>query len=309
MKNVISVSRRTDIPAFYSDWFIKRLKEGYVYVQQPFSRKWIKVSLSTSDIAAIVFWSKNFSPLITKLEKVEAVSRNLFFNFTITANKELELNVPDFSEAIRDFIYLSKRYSPAQLIWRYDPICIADKLPFEFYLENFTKCIERLKGYAKMCYISFANPYKKVILNVLKYKNQSLLELSSEDKKRYALQLSGIAEKYGIQVYACCNDYLVSNKIKKGSCINSDYLSKIFNIPINCQKSPTRKECACTKSIDIGYYNTCPHGCLYCYANTDKTEAAEFYENHNPEWNSLYENVNEDKINNDEQPSLFIGQK
>jgi len=296
MRNVISVSRRTDIPAFYSDWFIKRLRDGFVYVQQPFSRKWVGVSLSTDNIAAIVLWSKNFSPLLAKLERIENVSRNLFFNFTITANKELELNVPNFLDTTKDFIYLAKRYSTGQLIWRYDPICVTDKLPFEFYIENFKKCIEHLTGHVKMCYISFANPYKKIILNMLKYKNHSLVEISIEDKKRYALQLAAIAEKYGVQIYACCNDYLISDKIKKGSCINGGYLSKIFNTSINCQKSPTRKECACTKSIDIGAYNTCPNGCLYCYANADKSEATDAYEKHNPEWNSLCEHVNEDTI-------------
>lgn len=309
MGNVISVSRRTDIPAFYSDWFVKRLKEGFVYVQHPFSRKWDKVSLLTNDVAAIVLWSKNFAPLLTKLEEIEAVTRNLFFNFTITSNRELEFNVPDSSDATKDFIYIAKRYSPAQLIWRYDPICITDKLPFEFYIENFKGCVEQLKGYVKMCYISFANPYRKVILNLLKYKKHALLEISKEDKKQYALQLAAIAERHGIQLYACCSDYLLSEKIKKGSCINGSYLSRIFNTPINSQKSPTRKECACTKSIDIGAYNTCPHGCLYCYANADKTEAATAYENYNPEWNSLCINVDEDVIKKDEQPALFIGLK
>jgi hypothetical protein len=291
MKYIISASRRTDIPAFYSEWFINRIKEGFVYVKQPFSRKWIKVNLSPVYVAAIVFWSKKFSPLINKLKTIEAISKNLFFHFTITANNELEINVPHYLDTTKDFIYLANRYSPSQLIWRYDPICITDKLPFEYYLENFRKCIEQLKGYVKICYISFANPYKKAILNILKYKGHSLLELSRDVKKQYALKLSAIAEKYGVQIYACCNDYLVSDSIKKGSCIDGPYLSKIFNIPINSQKSPTRKECACTKSIDIGTYNTCPHECLYCYANSDKSEAVKNYRKHNPEWNSLTDHV------------------
>jgi hypothetical protein len=305
MGYVISVSRRTDIPAFYSEWFIRRLKEGFVYVQHPYSRRWLKVSLTPDDIDAIVFWSKDYSPLLSMLEEIERYSRNLFFHFTITGNRELEPHTPEWVEASKDFIYIARRYSPDRIIWRYDPICITDRLSFEYYLDNFRRCIEMLKGYANMCYISFANPYRKVMLNLKRYKGQSLLELSNEKKKEYALQLAIIAEKYGIRMYACCNDYLVSEEIMKGSCIDGNYLSRIFNTAISAQKAPSRKECACTKSIDIGAYNTCPHGCFYCYANAERAKVALSFKKHNPQWNSLCKDVKFDLSDNDSQGSLF----
>jgi hypothetical protein len=296
MKNVISASRRTDIPAFYSEWFVNRLKAGFVYVKNPFSRKWTRISLKSEDVSVIVFWSKNFAPLLSRLETIEQTTKNLFFHFTITGNRELEFNSPDYIDTVKNFIYLSRRYSPKRIVWRFDPICITDKLSFEVYKERFIKCAEILKSYAEICYISFVTPYKKVINNMQKYTHHTLIEISEGEKKKYALQLVDIAERYDIKIYACCNDYLLSEGVKKGSCINGYYLSNIFNIQIETKLSPTRKECACTKSIDIGTYDTCAHECIYCYANTDKEKARIMPAYQNSEWNALGTNAAEDEI-------------
>ena len=126
MAPVISASRRTDIPGFYSEWFVNRLRAGFVYVQQPYSGRMSRVSLLPGDVSALVFWSKNYGPLLGRLEDVEKTTRNLFFHFTITGNHELEFHVPDPKEAIRDYIHIARRYSPDHIIWRYDPVCITD---------------------------------------------------------------------------------------------------------------------------------------------------------------------------------------
>ncbi len=266
-----------------------------MYVQHPFTKKWTRISLKVKNVGAIVFWSKNFSPLLDKLDIIEKTTTNLFFHFTVTANRELEFNTPDYRDAIRDFIFLTARYSSEQLIWRFDPICITDKLSYETHEERFVKCAEMLKGYARKCYVSFAHPYKKVAKN-LQQIQQPLADLPTEGKKAYALKLAEVAETYGMQIYACCNDYLLSEKIRKASCINGNYLSNIFNTSIEANISPTRKECACTKSVDIGTYDTCAHSCMYCYANTDKDEAATAPLRQDPEWNSLGTNVRADEV-------------
>ncbi len=304
MSNVISASRRTDIPAFYSAWFVQRLKEGSVAVQQPYSGKIYRVSLKREDVSAIVFWSKNFAPLIEKLEEIEQTTQNLFFHFTITTAQELEPGVPDYRDAARDYLYLAKRYPPSQIVWRFDPLCITDKLPFEVYRERFARCAELLKGHVPTCIISFAQPYKKVIANFRKYTDHQLVELSTAEKRDYARSLAEIAGRHGIRLAACCNDYLLGDKIKKAACIDGALLSTLFNIPIDTRLASTRQECACTKSIDIGAYDTCPHGCLYCYANTNKVRAEQALGRHNPAWNSLCKDVSE---NGDEktQQELF----
>ncbi len=291
MKQIISASRRTDIPAFYTDWFVNRLKAGFVYVKHPFTGKWRKVSLKREDVGAIVLWSKNYSPLLRRIQEIEKIIPNLFFHFTITGNKVLEPNVVDYKEAIKDLIFISKRYSPEHIIWRFDPICITNKVSFNYYEEKFIKCAEKLQNYVTKCYISFVELYKKVLLNFKKYSNQIPLKVNYIEKIRFSYRIANIAEKYNIKLYACCNDYLLSEKVKKASCINGDYLSHLFNVSIERRSGATRKECACTKSIDIGTYNSCIHGCVYCYANIDKEKSNNFYKNFSSLRNSMEKNI------------------
>lgn len=307
MKNIISASRRTDIPAFYADWFTNRLKAGFVYVKNPYSGKVSHVSLKPSVLHSIFFCSKNYFPLIRKIKDVEKVTTNLFFHFTITGMpRELELSTPETSEAVKDFKWLSKRYSPRQVVWRFDPITITDKLDFEYFEESFRKTAGQLKGYSNQCYMSFVCPYNKTIKNFKRYTDQTLIDITPESKKIYAKRLSELAEGFGFRLYSCCNDALLSGKINKGQCINGAVLAEIFDdFEVNLKPTPTRDGCGCTKAVDIGSYDSCPHGCIYCYANTDKEKAMEFQRNHDPEWNGLGFNVDEITEEKGCQTSLF----
>ena len=273
-QQIISASRRTDIPAFYTDWFLNRLAMGFVDVVHPYTKTWRRVSLKPEDVGAIVFWSKNYAPLLPNLDQVEKTTKNLFFHFTITANRDLELRTPDYRDAIRDYIHLAKRYSPDHLVWRFDPLCITDKLSFEIHEERFESCAELLTGHAASSIISFAHPYKKMLANFRKYASQATLLLSESDQMTYANRLAERASRYGIRLFACCNDHLVSGAIGKARCIDGARLSLLFKTSLDTRAAATRKGCGCTKSIDIGAYDTCGHGCLYCYANTDQEKAA-----------------------------------
>lgn len=294
MPQVISASRRTDIPGFYSEWLVNRLKEGFVYVQQPYTGKMARVSLEPRDVSAFFFWSKNYRPLLSKLEEVERTTGNLFFHLTITANTELELHAPDPAEAIKDYLYIARRYSPDHILWRYDPICITDKLDFEAHEERFLRLAGLLKGRAKRCIISFAHPYRKVLANFKKYTDQEMVELPVGIRREYAERLARKAERFGIRLLACCNDYLLSERIGKANCTDGPYLSNLFHAAIDTRPAATRRECGCTKSVDIGAYDTCAHGCVYCYANADKDRACANQRSHDPEWNSLKMHVSED---------------
>jgi hypothetical protein len=274
MQHIISASRRTDIPAFYADWFLNRLREGFADVLHPYSQQRLQVSLAPDDVGAIAFWSKNFAPLLPKLGAIEKTTRNLFFHFTITGNRELELRTPDYCDAVRDFSFIARRYSPDHIIWRFDPICITDKLPFEVTEERFRSCAELLAGHTRACYISFVHPYRKVLTNVSRYSDHRLMDIPTERKQEYARRLATIAERHGIRLFACCNDQLVGEGVAKGSCIDGRRLSLLFGTALDTTRAATRKKCACTRSIDIGAYDTCGHGCLYCYANTDQEKAS-----------------------------------
>jgi hypothetical protein len=301
MGQVISASRRTDIPGFYSEWFVNRLKAGFVYVQQPYSGRLSRISLGPADVSAIFFCSKNYGPLLSRLEDVERTTRNLFFHFTMTANRELEFHTPDSGDAVKDYLYLVRRYSPDHIVWRYDPVCITDKLSFEMHMDRFTRLAGQLKGSVSRCIVSFAHPYRKALINFTKYTDHRMIQLSVEQQREYARMLSDRAERFGIRLFACCNDHLLSERIGKASCIDGRYLSGLFNLPLDIGKGATRKECGCSRSADIGAYNTCAHGCVYCYANADKDKACANRARHNPEWNSLKMNVDEESIRKEEK--------
>ncbi len=300
MPQVISASRRTDIPGFYSEWLVNRLKAGFVYVQQPYNGKMTRVSLNPEDVSLLFFWSKNYAPLLHRLETIERTTKNLFFHFTITANRELEFHAPDFRDAIRDYIHIARRYSPDHIIWRYDPVCITDKLSYEAHEERFVRCAELLKGHASRCIISFAQPYKRALQNFRKHTDHRMTEPAPGQQQQYSRRLAARAAEFGITLYACCNDHLLSDCIQKASCIDGKYLSTLFHAPIDSRPAATRKECGCTKSADIGAYDTCAHGCVYCYANADKDKACSNQQKHDPEWNSLKMNVREEVLRPEE---------
>ncbi len=293
MYQVVSVSRRTDIPAFYSEWFIRRLRAGSVFVRQPYSGRYTEVSLAAGDVGAFVFWSKNYAPLLSRLEQIEQTTKNLFFHFTITRNRDLEPDVINPRDAIRDYLYLCRRYSPQQVVWRFDPICVTDKLTYEIHEERFRLCAEHLRGFAQRCIISFVHPYKKVLVNMGKHSDHRLTELSLLRKRGYALRLAALAESFGIRLFACSNDYLRCGSIGKSACIDAEFLSNLFQTEFDPRPASIRKECACAKSADIGAYDTCAHGCLYCYANTDRDRARTAFLRHDPAWNALSDHVDD----------------
>jgi len=309
MPLVISASRRTDIPAFYADWFVNRLRAGSVTVLQPYSGRPSMVSLKSEEVSAIVFWSKNYAPLLVKLDEIEQTTKNLFFHFTITANRELESQAPDYRAAIKDYGFIARRYSPERVIWRYDPICITDQLSFDRYEERFAQCAELLQTYAKKCIFSFVHPYKKVLANMKKYSGHTLAVVSVEQQREYARRLAVRAASYGIQLLACCNDHLPSDQIEKARCIDGRFLSEIFKVPIDARPASTRKECWCTKSVDIGAYDTCAHGCLYCYANADKERAKAAFLRHDAAWNALSAPVNETRKEQDTVQQVLFTQR
>ncbi len=272
-QQVISASRRTDIPAFYTEWLLNRLAEGFCDVLHPYTKKWFRVSLRPEDVGAVVFWSKNYAPLLPKLDVIERTTKNLFFHFTITANRDLELRTPDQREAARDYIYIARRYSPEHVVWRFDPLCITDRISFELHEERFAACAELLQGHVSSCIISFAHPYRKMMINLGKYTSHTLIPVRPEEQRAYADRLAARAARYGIRLYACCNDHLLSERIGKARCIDGAKLSLLFGAMLDTRSAASRKECGCTKSIDIGAYDSCGHGCVYCYANTDQESA------------------------------------
>lgn len=279
---IISASRRTDIPAFYGNWFMNRLAGGYAGYVNPFNSKKYIVSLKKDDISSIVLWSKNFSPFINNALLLKDEGYSLFFNYTITGLPRIfEPGAPDENESLESIKYLSSIFSPDHINWRYDPILISDITGIDYHVNKFEALCKSLYCYIKKCYISFPTTYGKVEKSFKCFADKtgiSLIALDIQDKITLAKRLSAIAENYGITIFSCCGDYLTGERINKGHCIDGEIISSICGKDLSTLKiRPTRKECGCTESTDIGIYDSCSHGCIYCYANNNTIKASSFY--------------------------------
>jgi len=306
---ILSASRRTDIPAFYSDWFFNRVKEGFVFVRNPMNIKQIsKISLSPDVVDCIVFWSKNPKVMIPFLDKL--IDYNYYFQFTLNSyDQDIETNMPDKTEIIDTFKKLSDKLGAHRVIWRYDPILINKKYTIPYHVENFNKIANTLKGYSEKVTISFIDFYSKT------ERNMSGLEIEKnniEIKYSIAEQLAGIAQQNSFLIDTCAEDLDLSKYgITHAKCIDDNLIKRIIGCPIDINKDKTQRlECGCIASIDIGAYNTCCHGCLYCYANYNHSVVAKNVQNHNKNSQLLIgEYLEEDRCTEREARSNKITQQ
>jgi len=279
---ILSVSRRTDIPAFYSEWFYNRLKEGFVFVRNPMNIHQVsKVALSPEVIDCIVFWSKNPRPMMNRLGELKGYM--YYFQYTINSyDQGLEVDVPRKEGIINTFKELSDKIGPKRVIWRYDPILLTEKMDTDYHLKYFEEIAKRLKGYTDTCVISFVDLYKKTQSNL---KDTQAREPSQHEMVELARGMCQIARGYGMMVQTCAEAIeLESVGIKHGKCVDSVLIEDLLGMKLVVGKDPNqRKECGCVQSIDIGEYNTCAHGCKYCYANFKDSMVARNRMAHDPE--------------------------
>lgn len=277
---ILSVSRRTDIPAFYTDWFFNRLNEGFVLVRNPMNYHQVsKIILNSSVIDCIVFWTKDPTNIIGRLDELE--DYNYYFQITITPyNNSIERYMQDKESIINSFINLSQRVGRERVIWRYDPIILSKDLTLDYHIENFEKIASKLAGYTNVCIISFLDLYKKTERNM---KSIFPIKISSNIMLDIGKKLSKIANKYYIELKTCSEEIdLSSIGINHAKCIDDNLISKILGREIEINKDKNQRDiCSCVSSIDIGAYNTCRNGCLYCYANFSDTSVKNNITTHN----------------------------
>lgn len=276
---VISVSRRTDIPAFYSSWFYNRIKDGYFLVRNPMNIHQVsKVSLKKEDVDCIVFWSKNPRPMMNRLDKLEGY--NYYFQFTLNSyDKTIEPNVPQKKYVLNTFKELSLKIGKEKVIWRYDPIILTDYYTKEYHYKWFEYLAKELYKYTDKCVISFLDLYKKT---EKKLSGLNVLPITVTDMEEIAQRFSQIAKVHELTIESCCEVVsLEKYDIKHGRCIDDRLIAKLSGHDILVYKdSNQRNSCGCVKSIDMGEYNTCKHGCKYCYANFNDEIVIKKYSNH-----------------------------
>jgi len=284
MKKIISVSRRTDIPAFYGDWFMKRIEEGFVGYVNPYGGQKYVISLKPEDVHCFVFWSKNYAPFLSHLERLDQLGYQFYFNFTLTGlPKIFECNLVETEVGIETMKTLSRMFSPKHINWRYDPVILSDATDYEFHLRRFEQLASELNGYVERCYFSFVIRYGKVKRNFEQFVKQTHIQFFEPEQAaliQLANDFADIASKYNIQLLTCCGDYLLNGKIGKAHCIDVQIIETLFPSNKILKEKPSRKECGCVDCTDIGAYDTCPHGCIYCYANMNKEVAIKKHTEH-----------------------------
>ncbi|GBU28152.1 hypothetical protein R84B8_01710 [Treponema sp. R8-4-B8] len=267
---ILSASRRTDIPSYYSGWFFNRIKEKIVYVRNPFNTRQIKaINLDPEIVDCIVFWSKNPKPMIDNLDLLN--DYKFYFQFTLTPYEaDIETRLPSKIEIIETFKKLSDIIGPQKVIWRYDPILISGKYSITYHIDKFEKLSNALKGYTEKVTISFIDFYKKITENI---KLLEITEISTEEKNIIAQNFSEIARNNNFLIDTCAEDIdLFGYGISHARCIDDGLISKITGNNLLVEKDKNQRlECGCVKSVDIGEYNSCYNGCVYCYANHNNT--------------------------------------
>lgn len=263
---ILSVSRRTDIPAFYSEWFFNRIKAGFVDVRNPMNIHQVsRIKITPDVVDCIVFWTKDPKPMLSRLDELR--NYHYYFQFTINPyDRFIESSVPLKTEIIGTFHELSKIIGHERVIWRYDPILLTRMIDIPYHIRYFEELAKRLEGYTDQCVISFVDLYKKTISNTKPLN----IRQPSEDEMRYlAMNLVSIASRYNMRVLTCSEHIDLSNQgVEHGRCVDPLLVERICGFSINVKKDKNqRKECGCVESIDIGAYNTCCHACAYCYAN------------------------------------------
>ncbi len=243
-----------------------RLKEKIVYVRNPMNiRQVSEINLSPELVDCIVFWTKNPKPMIDKLQLLN--DHKYYFQFTLNPYEpDVEARLPPKTEIIDTFKRLSGMIGPQKVIWRYDPILLNSKYSTAYHIDKFEELAGCLKGYTEKVVFSFIDFYKKIAENL---KLLGVIEITTEEKNIIAQKFSEIARNNNLSIDTCAEDIDLSGYgIAHARCIDDRLISKITGYDLTVQKDKNQRlECGCAKSIDIGEYNSCSNGCVYCYAN------------------------------------------
>lgn len=298
---ILQTGMRTDIPAFYTEWFLNRLNEGFVWVRNPYNPSSItEYEINPNVVDLIAFCTKNPAPMLKHMEALKPYGQYWFVTIT-PYGKEIEPNVPPKEKVMEDFKILSDIVGINSVGWRYDPIFISDTYTLERHIAEFEKMAENLCGYTQRCIISFVDIYKKVMQNF-----PQLKAVKSEDKSVIGREFVQIGKKYDMEIVSCAEgNGLAQYGVTCGGCYTKTVYEKAMGSIINMPKKGTqRNACACFFGNDIGAYNTCGHFCRYCYANTNEETVRINMKNHNPFSPLLFGEIQSgDKIHKAEQKS------
>lgn len=279
---ILHTGLRTDIPAFYAEWFVNRLREGYVLVRNPYNPIQVtKYRITPEVVDVISFCTKNPGPMLPHMELLKDYGQ--YWYVTITPyGKEIEPHVPTKEKVMEDFMRLYRMIGSQAVGWRYDPIFLNDTYTVEKHLTDFEEMARALSGYTDTCVISFIDLYQKVLRNFPEVK-----AVPKEDRLRLGKEFAEIAARYGMTVKACAEGReLESYGVDCDGCMTAELFERAIMCGLDVPKvsgKRARQECACLLGSDIGAYNTCGHLCRYCYANYDEETVRQNMKRHDPQ--------------------------
>jgi len=287
---IISASRRTDIPRFYSEWFMNRIRAGWCEVPNPLNYNQLSyVSLKTEDVDAIVFWSKNPAPMLVHLDELDGRGFRYYFQFSLNNYpRVLEPHVASLEQRIHTFRKIANRLGPRSVVWRYDPIIVSNRTEPEFHLENFSKIAAALRGFTYRVMVSLVDYYKKTDRRLSKLETEGFKFDKEAVNSRIVWDLleglAEIARNNEIEIFTCAEERDFSEAgVPAGRCIDGELMRELWSLQGHTKKDPTqRAACLCVVSKDIGMNDTCVHGCPYCYSTRNLAIAKRRYSEHNP---------------------------
>lgn len=286
--HVVSASRRTDIPAFYSDWFMNRLEAGYCHWLNPFNATQIyRVNLRPENVAAIVFWTRNMAPMLPHLKTLDEGGYKYYVQYTITGySRDFEPSTPSVDSAIDTFRRVADAIGPDRVIWRYDPVVFSTQTDAAYHLEQFEALAARLEGHAKEAYFSFCDMYgrtEKRLGAMAEALGVQVWAGSLPEHAAMARQFAHIAVSHGMRLSSCAEAALRIPEVRFGHCIDPEIIGRLRpDLDLGLKPAPTREGCGCVQAQDIGTADTCIHGCNYCYATSSVKTAKKRRSEHNP---------------------------
>ena len=299
---IINSGTRTDIPAFFHKWFLNRIKEGFVISKNPYNNQLYKYNFNPKTVDVLCFCSKNPKPLVNHLDELSEYKQFWFVTITPYGN-DIEVNVPSYKRVIKTFKELSDNLGVNSISWRYDPILINEKYSLDYHIDKFEEMASELHEYTSDCTISFIDLYQKVLRNF-----PEVREVTTEERLVIGENFSKIASEYDIQMKTCVEGTLLDQfGFDSTGCMTQQVLEKAIGNNLKVPKGKYHnRECKCLMGRDIGLYNTCLHGCKYCYANSNMKLVKRNQKLHNPDSPLLIGEVKEDDVVKEIRESSYI---
>jgi hypothetical protein len=283
---IISASYKTDIPTFFGDWFVNRLRAGYCKTLNPYNRQIQRVSLRHQDVGGFVFWTKNVGPFVAHLAEVRRLGFPFIVQHTINGYpRVLEQAVVDASKSVEHVRRLAEQYGKRVCVWRYDTIVSSSVTPRDFHVETFSRLAKDLEGATDEVVISFAQVYQKTLHNMNHAAEENGFTWSDPEvdwKRNLLVELTEIAVSHRIRLTVCSQPKLIVPGSGEARCVDAVRLNEVGGTAFKAKLKGNRKECGCYEARDIGEYDTCPHGCVYCYSVLNRNLALNRFRQHDP---------------------------